>query len=77
MKVLVKDFCKTVQARVVIFCMQADNDVLYRGNANQPSHVYYSLYLSNFLPFHTLNNEIMKRFLSNCASWSSHILYAG
>ena len=37
MKFFVKDFCETVQARVVIFSMQVDNDVLYRGFANQPT----------------------------------------
>ena len=52
-----------MQARVFIFGMQVDNDVLYRGIANQLSRVYSSLYLSNFLSFHTLNNEILKRFL--------------
>ena len=78
MKVFVKDFCKTVQARAVIFGMQVENDVLYRGIANQPSHAYSSLYLSHFISFHTLNNEIFRqRFLSNHASCSSHILYAG
>ena len=60
----VKDFCETVQARVVIFGEQVDNDVLYRGIANQPSPAYSSLYLSNFLSFHTLNDEIFRqRFL--------------
>ena len=39
MTVFVKVFCKTVQARVVIFGMQVDNDVLYGGIANQSSHV--------------------------------------
>ena len=58
MKFFVKDFCETVQARVVIFGMQIDNDVLYRGIANQPSPAYSSLYLSNFVSFHTLNDEI-------------------
>ena len=58
MKFLVKDFCETVQARVFICGMQVDNDVLYRGIANQPSPAYFSLYLSNFLSFHTLNDEI-------------------
>ena len=58
MKFFVKDFCETVQARVVIFDEQVDNDVLYRGIANQPSPVYSSLYLSNFLSFYTLNDEI-------------------
>ena len=64
MKFFVKDFCKTVQARVFIFGMQVRNDVLYRGIANQPSPAYSSLYLSNFLSFHTLNDEIFRqRFL--------------
>ena len=64
MKFFVKDFCETVQARVVIFGEQVDIDVLYRGIANQPFPVYSSLYLSNFLSFHTLNDEIFRqRFL--------------
>ena len=64
MKFFVKDFCETVQARVVIFGMQVDNDVLYHGIANQPSPAYSSLYLSNFLSCHTLNGEIFRqRFL--------------
>ena len=63
-KFFVKDFCETVQARVVIFGMQVDNDVVYRGIVNQPSPAYSSLYLSNFLHFHTLNEEIFRqRFL--------------
>ena len=53
-----------LQARVVIFGMQVDDDVLYRGIANQPSPAYFSLYLSHFLSFHTLNDEIFRqRFL--------------
>ena len=65
----VKDFCESVQARVFIFGMQVDNDVLYRGIANQPSPAYSSLYLSNFLSFRTLNDEIFRqRFLRKCAS---------
>ena len=64
MKFFVKDFCESVQARVVIFSMQADNDALYCGIVNQPSPAYSSLYLSNFLSFHTLNDEIFcQRFL--------------
>ena len=64
MKFFVKDFCEILQARVVIFGEQVDNDVLYRGIANQPSAAYSSLYLSNFLSFHTLNDEIFRqRFL--------------
>ena len=64
MKFFVKDFCESVQARVFIFGMQVDNDVLYRGIANQPSPVYSSLYLSNFLSFHTLNDEIFVKDFS-------------
>ena len=64
MKFFVKDFCETVQARVVIYGMQVDNDVLYRGIANPPSPAYSSLYLSDFLSFHTLNDETFRqRFL--------------
>ena len=44
MKIFVKDLCETVQAGVVIFGMQVDNDVLYRGIVNKPSHAYSSQY---------------------------------
>ena len=56
-----KDFCETVQAGVVIFCMQDDNDVLYCGIVNQPFYAYSSQHLSNFLSFHTFNNEIFSQ----------------
>ena len=63
-EIFVKDFSETVQARVVIFGKQVDNEVLYRGIANQPSPAHSSLYLSNFLFFHTLNDEFFRhRFL--------------
>ena len=61
MKFFVKDFCKNVKARVVIFVMQVFNDVMYRGIANQPSHAYSSMYLSDFLSFHTLNHDIFRQ----------------
>ena len=48
-----------MQARVVIFGTQVDNDVLYRGIANQPSHAF--LYLSNFPPFNILNNKSFRQ----------------
>ena len=64
MKFFVKDFCEIVQATVFIFDMQVDNDVLYRGIANQPSPAYSSLYLSDFLSFHTLNDEIFVKDFS-------------
>ena len=44
-------------AVVVIFGMQVDNGVFYCGIVNQPS-AYAFLYLSDFLSFHTLNDEI-------------------
>ena len=58
MKFFVKKFCKILQAGVVFFCMQDDNDVLYYGIANEPLHAYSFQHLSNFLSFHNLNNEI-------------------
>ena len=64
MKFFVKDFCETVQARVFIFGIQIDDDMLYCGIGNHPSPAYSSLFLSNFLSFHTLNDEIFRqRFL--------------
>ena len=61
-EIFVKDFCETVQARVFIFGMQVDNDVLHRGIANQPSPAYSSLYLSIFLSLYILR----QRYLHNC-----------
>ena len=48
-EIFVKDFSETVQARVFIFGMQIDNDVLYRGIVNQPTPAYSSMYLYIFL----------------------------
>ena len=53
-----------MQARVGIFGEQVDNDALYRGIANQLSPTYSSLYLSNFLSFHTLNDEFFSSKIS-------------
>ena len=64
MKFFVKDFSEWVQARVFIFGMHIDNDVLYRGIANQPSPSYSSLYLSDFLSFRTLNDDIFVKDFS-------------
>ena len=63
MKFFIKDFCKTVQARMLIFDMQVDNDEMYCEIANQPSDAYSSLYLSKFLPFHILNNDFFRQRL--------------
>ena len=75
MKFFVKDFCETVQASIVIFVMQVDNDVLYRGNANQPSPAYSSPYLSNFLSFHALNDEIFVKDL--CETVQARVVIFG
>ena len=53
-----------MQARVFIFGMQVDNDVLYHGIENQPSPAYSSLYLTDFLSFHTVNDEIFVTYFS-------------
>ena len=51
-----------MQARMLIFGMQVDDDLLYRGIENQPSPAYLSLYLSNFLFFHTLMKFFVEDF---------------
>ena len=72
MKFFVKDFCETLQARIVNIVVV--NDVLwdccmYCGIVNQSYAAYSSRYLSDFLSFHTLNNEIFRRrFLWNPTS---------
>ena len=69
MKFFVKDFCEILQARIVIFGMIIVNGVLYCEIVNQPSPAYSFQYLSNFLSFHTFNNEIFRqRFLWNPSS---------
>ena len=66
MKIFVKDFSRTLQARVLIFSMQVDDDLLYRGIKNWSSPAYSSLYLSNFLSVCISKNEIFRqRFLKN------------
>ena len=51
-----------MQARMLIFGMQVDDDLLYRGIENHPSPAYSSLYLSNFLSFYTLMKFFVKDF---------------
>ena len=43
-KFFVKDLSTTMQARMLIFGMQVDGDLLYRGIENQPSPAHLSLY---------------------------------
>ena len=54
MKVFVKKFSTTLLARMVVFGMQGNDDLLYLGIENQASSAYSSLYLSNCLFFYTL-----------------------
>ena len=77
MKLFVKDFFETVQARVIIFDMQFDNDVLYRGITNKPSPFYSSLYLSDFLSIHILNNEIFRHVKDFCETVQARIVIFG
>ena len=62
MKFFVKDFSETVQARVLIFGIQVDNDIFYRGIANQYTPAYSSLYLSIFLSLYIFRQI----YLHNC-----------
>ena len=50
MKYFIKDFSTAVLARILVFGMHVDDDLLYRGIGNQPSPAYSSLHLSNFFP---------------------------
>ena len=61
MKFFVKDFCETVQARLVIFGMQNDHDILYHWIVNQPSHFFLTCICPVFLSFHSLNNEVFRQ----------------
>ena len=51
MKLFVKDLLGTVQAVVVIFGMQVDDDVLYCDIENHPSPAYSFLYICICLIF--------------------------
>ena len=61
MKFSSKILSETVQARVFIFGMQVDNDVLYRGISNQPSPAYSSQYLSIFLSLYIFRQRYLHR----------------
>ena len=58
MTFFVKDYSTTMQARMLIFGMHVDDDLLYCGFGNKPSPACFSLYLSNFLSIYTFKNEI-------------------
>ena len=61
-EIFVKDFSETVQARVFMFGMLVDNNVLYCGIGNQLSPAYSSLYLSIFISLYIFH----QRYLHNC-----------
>ena len=68
MTFFVKDFSIIMQGRMFIFGMQVDDDLLYCRIENLSSPAYASVFLSNFLSFHTLKNDIFhQRFLNNHA----------
>ena len=72
-KFYVKDFSTTMQARMIIFSLQFEEDFSYCGIDNQHSPAYFSLYLSNYLSFqtffHTLNNAFFHQGIvcTDCA----------
>ena len=51
-----------MQARMLIFGIQVDDDLLYRGIENQSSPAYSSPYLPSFLSFHTSIKFFVKDF---------------
>ena len=55
MKNFVKDFSETVLARVFIFGMQVDNDVLFCGIANQPTLAYFPVFIYFSFSLHLLS----------------------
>ena len=63
LKIFVKDFSTAMNAREIFLHTQIDDDFIYPGIANPPSPAYSSLYLSDFLSFHTLL-LIMKFFVT-------------
>ena len=44
-----------------IFCMQVDNDKLYRGKGNGPSPFCSSLYMFTFLSLHAFSTVIFRQ----------------
>ena len=73
MKFFLKDFSTTMQGRILIFGMQVDDDLLYRGVGNKLSPAYSSLYLSKFLFIHTFKNEIFRQDFSRTSQARVHI----
>ena len=64
MKFFVKDFCETVQTRVVIFGIRLIMMYCIVGLQTSPFMLILSLYSSDFLSFHILNDEnFRQRFL--------------
>ena len=53
-----------MQGRMLIFSMQVYDALWYRGIENQSPPAYSSLYLSYFLSFHTLKNNIFVKDFS-------------
>ena len=61
-----------MQAIVIIFGVQVDNDVLYGGIANQPTPAYSSLYVFNFfLDLDSLSNKFTVTYTSQSSLTST------
>ena len=56
-----KDFFSTTQARMIIFGIQADEDLLYHGIENRPFPAYSLSVFVQFLCFNTSKNEFLSK----------------
>ena len=74
----IKDFSATMQARMIISGIQANDDLLYGGIGMYNSPAYSSNCLSIFLSFHTSKYKIFRqRFFHSHASLRGHIWFHG
>ena len=62
MKFSPKNFLTIMQARMLIFGLQVVDNISYCGLGHQPSLAYPSQYLSSFLFFHILRNQLFLNF---------------
>ena len=66
MKFFDKDFCEIMQAGVVIFGKQVDNDVLYREIVNQPMLILPCIYSIFFLSILKIIKVFSKISVKRC-----------
>ena len=61
-----KDSFTTMQARIVIFRVQVDDDLLYRGIKNRSILVFFPVFVQfSFSPYLEKNEISRQRFLHN------------